>query len=136
MEHTIALLQESLTRLGYLTVPPDPSVLDGVTRTALRRFQQIHALTPSGEPDDRTWEQLHAADERAECIVTGEVVVQAGPIARALVTALDRDLGDPANWPRLGSAPTGPAGRFVITYLMEQVLPDDRLVDGHSAIPD
>jgi hypothetical protein len=136
MERTIAVLQKILARLGYLTVTPDPNVLDDPTRAALRRFQQLHELPATGEPDDRSWERLHAADDRGECIVLGQVVDQVGPVERAVVSVRDRDLGEPASWPVLGMQPTGPDGRFVITYLMEQVLPDDRRIDGRSAVPD
>lgn len=136
MEPTIALLQDILARLGYLTGTPERQTLDDLTRAALRRFQQIHALDPSGEPDERVWQHLLAADERGECVITGQVVDQAGPLAHVAVVLRDRELGDPANWPVLGSPVTDRAGQFVAIYVMEQVLPGDRPVGERAAVAD
>lgn len=136
MEPTIALLQEILARLGYLMVAFDQNTLDAPTLAALQRFQQIHAIEPSGAADERTWEQLRAAAERGECIVSGQVVDQFGPLARAIVVVQDRELGDQANWPILGAEPTGPDGSFVIAYSLEQVLPGDRRLRQREATAD
>jgi peptidoglycan hydrolase-like protein with peptidoglycan-binding domain len=136
MERTIILLQDILSRLGYLSPPYEQNTLDEITRAAVRRFQQLHGLDPSGEADNRVWELLLDANERGECVVMGQVIDQAGPMARAVVIVRDRDLGDPANWPQLGAAQTGPDGRFVITYFMEQAAPGDRRINGREVIAD
>lgn len=136
MEPTTALLQQLLTRLGYLAAAAAPGELDEATRDALRRFQQLRGLAPTGEPDERTWEQLHSADERGECLVVGQLRDRFGPIAHAVVTIQDRELGDPAAWPVLGSAATDGDGRFLIVYQLEQVLPGDRRVAEGAAVAD
>lgn len=136
MERTIALLQDLLSRLGYLTEPFTARELDPPTLAALHRFQQLHALDPTPEPDDPTWERLLAADERGECIVMGQVVDAVGPIPRAVVRVRDRDLGDAEQWPLLGTQMTDEDGRFVIVHTMETVLPGDRLLKGRTATAD
>ena len=136
MERTIALLQDLLTRLGYLTEPFTARELDPPTLAALHRFQQLHALDPTPEPTDPTWERLLTAAERGECIVTGQVVDAVGPIPRVVVEVRDRDLGAADQWPLLGTQMTDEDGRFVIVYSMETVLPGDRVLEGGTAIAD
>lgn len=50
-------LQRELKRAGY-----DPGVMDGkmgpATRQALRRFQEAHGLSPTGDPDIPTLTRL------------------------------------------------------------------------------
>lgn len=136
MERTIALLQDLLSRLGYLSGPFAPGELDAPTLAALHRFQQLHGREPTSEPDDPIWEHLFAADERGECIVTGQVVDGVGPIPRVIVGVRDRELGDAAQWPRLGVAATDDDGRFVIVYNMPVVLPGDKVLDATVAVAD
>jgi hypothetical protein len=93
MERTIALLQTLLGRLGYLNGSHAAGELDAPTRAALLRFQQLHALEETPEPDDHAWEHLLAADGRSECVVTGQVVDADGAIPGVFVVLRDRDLG-------------------------------------------
>jgi hypothetical protein len=136
MERTIALLQDLLSRLGYLSGAFAPGELDAPTLAALRHFQQLHGREPTSEPDEPIWEHLFAADERGECIVTGQVVDGVGPIPRVIVGVRDRELGDAAQWPRLGVEATDDDGHFVIVYNMPAVLPGDKLLDASVAIAD
>jgi peptidoglycan hydrolase-like protein with peptidoglycan-binding domain len=136
MKKTIAVLQDLLTRLGYLTGTFAKGEIDAPTLAALQRFQQLHGLFATAEPDDRTWEILFDAFKRGECVVTGQVVDTVGPIPRVTVEVRDRDLGDADHWILLGTTQTDPDGRFVIFYSMETVLPGDRIVDGSTAVAD
>lgn len=136
MEETVAVLQQLLIRLGYAHPDLLPNVLDELTLDALKTFQRLHNLAQTGEPDRPTWDALRAADERGESIIFGQVVAGALPVARAVVSVRDRDLGAPDTWPRLGDAPTGPDGRFVIAYTMDPVLGGDRQVERRIAVPE
>jgi peptidoglycan hydrolase-like protein with peptidoglycan-binding domain len=135
MKRTIAMLQALLTRLGYLTTQVIKGEIDEPTLAALQRFQQVHGLVATVEPNDSTWEILFDADKRGECVVTGQVVDTVGPLPRVTVEVRDRDLGDAEHWMLLGTAQTDPDGRFVVFYSMETVLPGDLQVNG-TAIPD
>lgn len=111
-------LQKLLVRLGYLTAAYKPGELDEATREAVRRFQELHALAPTGEPDEATLAALRVAGGSWERIIVGEVVDAVGPIKQAFISVKDRDLGEPANWPVLDSGSTDRDGRFLFSYTM------------------
>ena len=136
MQRTIALLQEQLTRLGYLAGPHNARELDGPTRAAMQTFQRIHRLRPTEKPNVATWNALTRADERGECAVTGQVTAGELPVANVGVLVQDRDLGDPGRWPSLGHAVTDSDGRFAVIYQQEQVAKGDRLGDSRVPVAD
>jgi len=135
MEHTIDELQTLLSQLGYLGAGYQEGVLDEPTIAALRLFQRCHALAQTREPDEPTWNALATANRRGECVVVGRVTADGAPIDRVAIEVRDRDLGDEANWPVLGTPASNPDGHFVLMYTMEQVLPGDRRI-GQGAIAD
>ncbi|WP_406466397.1 neuraminidase-like domain-containing protein [Streptomyces sp. NBC_01594] len=125
------------------------------TRGLVRLFQERAALPEvSGEVDRPTADalsgrlsQLHAyrEDTTPEWVVRGQVVGDSGPVDRALVVALDRDLffgrdGEDRGQ-LLGQAVTGPhpttgeAGWFEIGYGTEQFASGDLPTDG-ELVPD
>lgn len=136
MERTTVLLQQLLRRLGYLADPFAAGTLDAATTAALHRFQQLHAIASTAEPDDDTWKQVLAADDKGECVVTGRVTDPSGPVAAAAVVVRDRELGDAAAWPVLGTAHTDDDGRFAVLYVVESVRSGDRVEAGGLATAD
>jgi peptidoglycan hydrolase-like protein with peptidoglycan-binding domain len=145
MQRTIAILQLLLAQLGYLTEPFAADVLDAPTREAMNRFQQLHRLSETEAPDEPTWLRLIEANNVGECVVTGEVVDADGPIPNVVVDVRDRDLGPPEQWPPLPPPSlvavvprprTDAAGRFVILYVMDNVVVGDRVVVGRGPVAD
>ena len=131
--------QRFLTRLGYLAADYKPGELDEATRSALYRFQKFHDLALTSEPDDPTLASLEASDNAGECLLLGEVVDSAGPVAGVSIGVRDRDLGPPDSWPILvpGVAfSTDENGRFQVRYSLDQVAPGDWPGRDKAYVPD
>jgi peptidoglycan hydrolase-like protein with peptidoglycan-binding domain len=131
--------QRLLVRLGYLAADQQPSELDEATRTALHRYQKLHELLLTSEPDDPTLASLEASDAAGECLLLGEVVDKAGPVAGVAISVRDRDLGPPDTWPVLvpaGQLSTDDNGRFEIRYSLDQVSPGDWPDRDKGYVPD
>ncbi len=113
-------LKQEMRELGYAVTPSD--VIDQVTVEAVRDFQQLHGLRPTGGVDAETARAVNAevdGEIPRRFLVRGRVrdALSGRPFTAGSVAAFDRDMRDEQP---LGDSALAADGSYQIRYSAEQ----------------